>query len=138
MSSCVTGLQGHCSGRVIKHYPAVPISAAHGWIAVVSWQSWKNLNLTASLLGVFPTTCICFMCENFQQRQKVNLRVIFSLYSSAGLQHTVSRTLPTSGRVQGMLKRSKSVPQQKTVPFVNIPLADGQVFFFKHFQLKSS
>ncbi|KAM6057817.1 borealin-2-like isoform 2-T2 [Chlamydotis macqueenii] len=46
--------------------------------------------------------------------------------SSAGPQQTVSRTLPTSGRVQGMLLRSKSVPQDKTVPFVNIPLADGQ------------
>ncbi|XP_054696437.1 borealin-2-like isoform X3 [Grus americana] len=46
--------------------------------------------------------------------------------SSAGLQQTVSRTVPTSGRVQGMLLRSKSVPQDKTIPFVNIPLADGQ------------
>ncbi|XP_035749480.1 borealin-2 isoform X2 [Egretta garzetta] len=46
--------------------------------------------------------------------------------SSVGLQQTVSRTVPTSGRVQGMLLRSKSVPQDKTVPFVNIPLADGQ------------
>ncbi|NWZ80528.1 BORE2 protein, partial [Poecile atricapillus] len=44
----------------------------------------------------------------------------------AGLQQAVSRTLPASGRVQGMLKRSKSVPQHKSVPFVNIPLADGQ------------
>ncbi|NXV49795.1 BORE2 protein, partial [Uria aalge] len=44
----------------------------------------------------------------------------------AGLQQPVSRTLPTRGRVQGMLLRSKSVPQDKTVPFVNIPLADGQ------------
>ncbi|XP_010136564.1 PREDICTED: borealin-2-like, partial [Buceros rhinoceros silvestris] len=45
---------------------------------------------------------------------------------SAGLQQTISRSVPTSGRVQGMLLRSKSVPQDKTVPFVNIPLADGQ------------
>ncbi|XP_037265152.1 borealin-2-like isoform X1 [Falco biarmicus] len=45
---------------------------------------------------------------------------------SAGLQQTVSRTVPTSGRAQGMLPRSKSVPQDKTVPFVNIPLADGK------------
>ncbi|XP_009695371.1 PREDICTED: borealin-2-like, partial [Cariama cristata] len=45
---------------------------------------------------------------------------------SAGLQPVVSRTVPTSGRVQGILLRSKSVPQNKTVPFVNIPLADGQ------------
>ncbi|NXK24684.1 BORE2 protein, partial [Arenaria interpres] len=44
----------------------------------------------------------------------------------AGLQQPVSRTLPTRGRVHGMLLRSKSVPRDKTVPFVNIPLADGQ------------
>ncbi|XP_035399225.1 borealin-2-like isoform X2 [Cygnus atratus] len=46
--------------------------------------------------------------------------------SSIGLQKTVSRTAPISGRVQGMLLRSRSVPQHRTVPFVNIPLADGQ------------
>ncbi|NWH64134.1 BORE2 protein, partial [Geococcyx californianus] len=44
----------------------------------------------------------------------------------AGLQHTTSRTTPASGRIQGMLLRSKSIPQDKTRPFVNIPLADGQ------------
>ncbi|NXT51726.1 BORE2 protein, partial [Pluvianellus socialis] len=43
-----------------------------------------------------------------------------------GLQQTVSRTVPSRRRVQVMLPRSKSVPQDKTVPFVNIPLADGQ------------
>ncbi|XP_027502534.1 borealin-2-like isoform X2 [Corapipo altera] len=55
-----------------------------------------------------------------------NLRATPKVSKSAGLQQTVSRTLPTRGRVQGMLKRSKSVPQNKPVPFVNIPLADGQ------------
>ncbi|NXK75067.1 BORE2 protein, partial [Amazona guildingii] len=35
----------------------------------------------------------------------------------AGLQQTVSRTVPTSGRVQGMLLRSKSVSQDKTSVF---------------------
>ncbi|NWW94769.1 BORE2 protein, partial [Rhynochetos jubatus] len=44
----------------------------------------------------------------------------------AGLPQSVSRTLPTGGRAQGMLLRRQSVPQDKTVPFVNIPLADGQ------------
>ncbi|XP_072727879.1 borealin-2-like isoform X1 [Ciconia boyciana] len=55
-----------------------------------------------------------------------NFKAMPKLSKSAGLQQTVSRTVPTSGRVQGMLLRSKSVPQDKTVPFVNIPLADGQ------------
>ncbi|NWU91441.1 BORE2 protein, partial [Upupa epops] len=44
----------------------------------------------------------------------------------ARLQHAVSRTLPTSRRAKGMLLRSKSVPQVRSVPFVNIPLADGK------------
>ncbi|KFV91721.1 Borealin-2, partial [Eurypyga helias] len=44
----------------------------------------------------------------------------------AGLHQSVSGTVPASGRVQGMLLRRQSVPQDKTVPFVNIPLADGQ------------
>ncbi|NXC39192.1 BORE2 protein, partial [Penelope pileata] len=39
---------------------------------------------------------------------------------------TTPRTAPTSGRTQGMLLRNKSAPHNKTVPFVNIPLADGQ------------
>ncbi|XP_026712629.1 borealin-2-like isoform X1 [Athene cunicularia] len=55
-----------------------------------------------------------------------NLKATPKTSKSAGLQQTVSRTVPTSGRVQGMLLRSKSVPQDKTLPFVNIPLADGQ------------
>jgi len=34
---------------------------------VVFWQDWKNLNMTAFLLGMFATTYICFMLENFLQ-----------------------------------------------------------------------
>ncbi|XP_075290221.1 borealin-2 isoform X2 [Opisthocomus hoazin] len=54
-----------------------------------------------------------------------NFKATPKIPKSAGLQ-TVSRTVPTSGRVRGMLLRSKSVPPDKTVPFLNIPLADGQ------------
>nr|XP_009676624.1 PREDICTED: borealin-2 {ECO:0000250/UniProtKB:Q4V7H8}-like isoform X1 [Struthio camelus australis] len=55
-----------------------------------------------------------------------NYKAMPKVYKSARLQPGVPKTVPTSGRVQGMLLRSKSVPQDKTVPFVNIPLADGQ------------
>ncbi|XP_047929256.1 borealin-2-like isoform X2 [Anser cygnoides] len=55
-----------------------------------------------------------------------NLKATPKASKSIGLQQTVSRTAPISGRVQGMLLRSRSVPQHRTVPFVNIPLADGQ------------
>ncbi|KFO69635.1 Borealin-2, partial [Cuculus canorus] len=44
----------------------------------------------------------------------------------ARLQQTDSRTTPASRRAQGMLLRSKSISQDKTRLFVNIPLADGQ------------
>ncbi|NXX95293.1 BORE2 protein, partial [Centropus bengalensis] len=44
----------------------------------------------------------------------------------AGLQQAAPRTTAASRRVQGMVLRSKSIPQDKTRPFVNIPLADGQ------------
>ncbi|XP_008935263.1 PREDICTED: borealin-2-like, partial [Merops nubicus] len=55
-----------------------------------------------------------------------DFKAIPSVSKSAGLQRTLSRTEPTKRRAQGMLLRSKSVPQDKTLPFVNIPLADGQ------------
>ncbi|XP_025957963.1 borealin-2-like isoform X2 [Dromaius novaehollandiae] len=55
-----------------------------------------------------------------------NYKAMPKVSKSARLQPGVPRTVPPSGRVQGMLLRSKSVPQDKTVPFVNIPLADGQ------------
>uniref|UniRef100_A0A8D2Q9S4 Borealin-2 n=1 Tax=Zonotrichia albicollis TaxID=44394 RepID=A0A8D2Q9S4_ZONAL len=85
----------------------------------------KKISKTRSLVSL--TSGLSGKLNSLSSRaQKVNLKVTFSLYSSAGLQQTVSRTLPASGRAQGMLKRSKSVPQHKSVPFVNIPLADGQ------------
>ncbi|KAI1235399.1 hypothetical protein IHE44_0002261 [Lamprotornis superbus] len=63
---------------------------------------------------------------NSKKGSATNLKATPKGAKSAGLQQAVSRTLPASGRVQAMLKRSKSVPQHKSVPFVNIPLADGQ------------
>ncbi|XP_025892288.1 borealin-2-like isoform X1 [Nothoprocta perdicaria] len=57
-----------------------------------------------------------------------NYKDMTKISKRARLQPGVPRTVPTSGRVQGMLLRSKSIPQDKTVPFVNIPLADGKTF----------
>ncbi|XP_062442472.1 borealin-2-like isoform X2 [Rhea pennata] len=56
----------------------------------------------------------------------INYKAMSKVSKSARPQPGAPRTIPASGRVQGMLLRSKSVPQDKTVPFVNIPLADGQ------------
>ncbi|OXB67743.1 hypothetical protein ASZ78_010345 [Callipepla squamata] len=56
----------------------------------------------------------------------INSKATPKTSKSAGLQQAASRTIPTTERVKGMILRSKSVPQDKTVPFVNIPLADGQ------------
>ncbi|XP_043381991.1 borealin-2 isoform X3 [Chelonia mydas] len=41
-------------------------------------------------------------------------------------QIAVSRTVPVKEKVQAMSLRSNSVPREKAVPFVNIPLADGK------------
>ncbi|XP_074865133.1 borealin-2-like [Carettochelys insculpta] len=41
-------------------------------------------------------------------------------------QMAVSRTVPMREKVQTMTLRSNSVPREKAVPFVNIPLADGK------------
>ncbi|KAG6940595.1 borealin-2-like, partial [Chelydra serpentina] len=41
-------------------------------------------------------------------------------------QMAVSRTVPMREKVQAMSLRSNSVPREKAVPFVNIPLADGK------------
>ncbi|XP_075796314.1 borealin-2-like isoform X2 [Pelodiscus sinensis] len=41
-------------------------------------------------------------------------------------QMAVSRTVPMRDRVQPMSLRSNSVPREKAVPFVNIPLTDGK------------
>ncbi|XP_075017351.1 borealin-2-like isoform X4 [Calonectris borealis] len=78
----------------------------------------SSVHSSANVTGAVKSLASDYSATNFKAMPKVS--------KSAGLQQTVSRTVPTSGRVQGMLLRSKSVPQDKTVPFVNIPLADGQ------------
>ncbi|KAM4894207.1 borealin-2-like isoform 1-T1 [Sylvia borin] len=93
------------------------ISKTRSLVSLASGLSGK-LNSLSSLQKDAKSPC--FHCS------ATNLKATPKGARSAGLQQTVSRTLPASGRVQGMLKRSKSVPQHKSVPFVNIPLADGQ------------
>ncbi|XP_066184002.1 borealin-2-like isoform X1 [Sylvia atricapilla] len=93
------------------------ISKTRSLVSLASGLSGK-LNSLSSLQKDVKSPC--FHCS------ATNLKATPKGARSAGLQQTVSRTLPASGRVQGMLKRSKSVPQHKSVPFVNIPLADGQ------------
>ncbi|XP_019326932.1 PREDICTED: borealin-2 isoform X3 [Aptenodytes forsteri] len=78
----------------------------------------RSVHSSASVTEVVKSLASDCSATNFKAMPKVS--------KSAGLQQTVSRTVATGGRVQGMLLRSKSVPQNKTVPFVNIPLADGQ------------
>ncbi|KYO27263.1 borealin-2 [Alligator mississippiensis] len=56
-----------------------------------------------------------------------NYRTNARVARSSGLPQTAHlRTAPSSGKVHGMLLRSNSVPRKKAVPFVNIPLSDGQ------------
>ncbi|XP_049661223.1 borealin-2-like isoform X1 [Accipiter gentilis] len=78
----------------------------------------RSVHSSASVTEAIKSLASDCSATNFKATPKVS--------KSTGLQQTVSRTVPTSGRGQGMLLRSKSVPQNKTVPFVNIPLADGQ------------
>ncbi|XP_074696016.1 borealin-2-like isoform X2 [Strix aluco] len=80
----------------------------------LSRSVYSSANVTETIKSL-ASDC---SATNFKATPKVS--------KSARLQQTVSRTVPTSGRGQGMLLRSKSVPQDKTLPFVNIPLADGQ------------
>lgn len=50
--------------RVIKCDVVVLVDAADGCTSLGFRQKWENLNRTASLLGVFATTCICFVLES--------------------------------------------------------------------------
>ncbi|KAM4894209.1 borealin-2-like isoform 3-T3 [Sylvia borin] len=104
-------------GREEVALAAAVISKTRSLVSLASGLSGK-LNSLSSLQKDAKSPC--FHCS------ATNLKATPKGARSAGLQQTVSRTLPASGRVQGMLKRSKSVPQHKSVPFVNIPLADGQ------------
>ncbi|GAB0195593.1 borealin-2-like [Grus japonensis] len=92
--------------------------AKHTSAKKISKKVSKTKSLVSLASGLNSKLNPLSSATNFKATPKVS--------KSAGLQQTVSRTVPTSGRVQGMLLRSKSVPQDKTIPFVNIPLADGQ------------
>ncbi|XP_075622197.1 borealin-2-like isoform X2 [Balearica regulorum gibbericeps] len=92
--------------------------AKHTSAKKISKKVSKTKSLVSLASGLNSKLNPLSSATNFKATPKVS--------KSAGLQQTVSRTVPTSGRVQGMLLRSKSVPQDKTIPFINIPLADGQ------------
>ncbi|KAM9269046.1 LOW QUALITY PROTEIN: borealin-2-like [Cariama cristata] len=88
--------------------------------SLVSFASGLNSKLNP--LSISPK---CVWEKQDERKNATGLKATPKVSKSAGLQPVVSRTVPTSGRVQGILLRS-TVPQNKTVPFVNIPLADGQ------------
>ncbi|XP_027323016.1 borealin-2 isoform X1 [Anas platyrhynchos] len=91
--------------------------------SLVSLGSGLNSKLNPMSRSVYSSEAVKTVASDCSA---TNLKATPKTSKSIGLQQTVSRTAPTSGRVQGMLLRSRSVPQHRTVPFVNIPLADGQ------------
>ncbi|XP_054496933.1 borealin-2-like [Agelaius tricolor] len=98
---------------------------------IVEYEDTKNSSAKKITKKISKTRSLVSLASGLSGKlnslsSTTNLKATPKGAKSAGLQQTVSRTLPASGRAQGMLKRSKSVPQHKSVPFVNIPLADGQ------------
>ncbi|XP_041314540.1 borealin-2-like [Pyrgilauda ruficollis] len=98
---------------------------------IVEYEDAKNSSAKKITKKISKTRSLVSLASGLSGKlnslsSATNLKATPKGAKSAGLQQTVSRTLPASGRVQSMLKRSKSVPQHKSVPFVNIPLADGQ------------
>ncbi|XP_042677626.1 borealin-2 isoform X1 [Centrocercus urophasianus] len=95
--------------------------------SLVSLSSGLNSKLHSLSRSVYSSTSINEAVKTLAPDcNATNFKATPKVSKGAGLQQAVSRTLPTSERVQGMILRSKSVPQDKMVPFVNIPLADGQ------------
>ncbi|XP_061863294.1 borealin-2 isoform X2 [Colius striatus] len=97
---------------------------------IVEYEDAKNISAKKISKKVSKTKSLVSLASGLNSKlnplsSATNFKATPKVSKSAGLQQAVSRT-GTSGRVQGMLLRSKSVPQTKSVPFVNIPLADGQ------------
>ncbi|XP_065589291.1 borealin-2 [Cyrtonyx montezumae] len=94
--------------------------------SLVSLSSGLNSKLNSLSRSVYSSSVNEAVKTLASDCSAINFKATPKTSKSAGLQQAASRTIPTTERVQGMILRSKSVPQHKTVPFVNIPLADGQ------------
>ncbi|KAK2530263.1 borealin-2 [Columba guinea] len=111
-----------------KHTPAKKmskkVSKTKSLVSLASGFSGKTTPLSRS--GLSSTATTDTMKSLASNCGATNFKTMAKVSKSAGLHPGVCRTEPGRGRVHGMVLRSKSAPQDKTVPFVNIPLADGQ------------
>lgn len=120
-----------CALHEIFYFPCLANTFLVKVTTIVEYEDSKHSSAKKITKKISKTRSLVSLASGLSGKlnslsSATNLKATPKGATSAGLQQTVSRTLPASGRVQGMLKRSKSVPQHKTVPFVNIPLADGQ------------